>query len=437
MSQSQNIPADGKSNARKAKRVARKPWRKPRHTFWTRFGKLFLGPITRKKYHVSILHKPKDYAFQSLILYNHQTSLDQFIVGSCFPQTIYYVATEDIFSMGLVSKLLNYALRPIPISKTAMDFRAVMTCRQVAAEGGTIALAPEGNRTFDGRTCHIKPEVVKLCRLLKLPVVLLSIRGGYGVEPRWCKDYHQGRMEAVVSRVISPGEIASLSDAELYAVIRDNLFRDESGDHLCFSGEQPAEYVERLLYVCPFCGLTTFYSDKNRITCTKCNRSVIASAASGLTGDGFDLPFTGIGEWVDMQNDFVTALPPDAYTDTPAFTDSVSLLSVCLYKSKKHIMSRATLSLYSDRMTFRDDKDGTELNFPFAEVGAVAVQGRTKFGFATNDGTFQVLGTERFNAVKYMNFYYHSKGEFVNADSVPADTDSALPERRRRQFLGF
>lgn len=106
---------------------------------------------------------------------------------------VYYVASEDLFSNGFVSGLLRYAVAPIPIRKQTTDIRSVMNCIKVAKEGGTIAIAPEGNRTFSGRTEYIKPSIVGLVRVLKLPVAFIRIEGGYGVQPRWSDVVRKGK----------------------------------------------------------------------------------------------------------------------------------------------------------------------------------------------------------------------------------------------------
>ena len=85
-----------------------------------------------------------------LILYNHQTPLDLFFVGLSFPGAVYYLATEDIFSNGWTSVLLRWLTAPIPIRKEVLDIAAMRIMMQVAGEGGTIAIAPEGNRTYSG-----------------------------------------------------------------------------------------------------------------------------------------------------------------------------------------------------------------------------------------------------------------------------------------------
>ena len=43
---------------------------------------------------------------QYLILSNHQTGFDQFYPSAAFRRPIYYVASEDIFSMGFLSQII-------------------------------------------------------------------------------------------------------------------------------------------------------------------------------------------------------------------------------------------------------------------------------------------------------------------------------------------
>ena len=88
--------------------------------------------------------------------------------------TVYYMATEDIFSNGWISKVIKYLVAPIPIKKQTTDISAVMTCIRLAREGGTIALAPEGNRTYHGRTLYMKPGIASLVKKLGLPLVHLD-----------------------------------------------------------------------------------------------------------------------------------------------------------------------------------------------------------------------------------------------------------------------
>ena len=135
---------------------------------------------------------------------NHQTAFDQFFIGMAFDEPVYYIATEDIFSLGWISRLLDFLVASIPIKKQTTDLKAIKSCVKVAKEGGSIALFPEGNRTFHGKTLYFKSSIVKLIRLTKLPVAIMRVEGGFGVQPRWSDVVRKGSMHAYPARIIEP-----------------------------------------------------------------------------------------------------------------------------------------------------------------------------------------------------------------------------------------
>ena len=120
----------------------------------------------------------------------------------------------SLFSMGWVSGLIRWLVAPIPIRKQTTDISAVMTCIKVAREGGTVCLAPEGHRTFHGKTVYMKPGIASLTKKLGLPLALFRIEGGYGVQPRWSDVVRNGKMHAYISRVVEPEEYKAMTDGE-------------------------------------------------------------------------------------------------------------------------------------------------------------------------------------------------------------------------------
>ena len=149
-----------------------------------RVRKIFAFPIwalTHLRYPVKIEKAPDD--SQALILFNHQTALDQFLVGLAFPQPVYYVASEDLFSIGPLARAMEYLVAPIPIKKQSTDIRAVKTCLRVAKEGGSIAIAPEGNRTYSGRLCYMNPAIGSLAKKLRLRCCSFASRAATASTP--------------------------------------------------------------------------------------------------------------------------------------------------------------------------------------------------------------------------------------------------------------
>lgn len=381
---------------------------KYRHRIVRNIAYAVMYPYTRLKYNIKVERFKEQGDRPYLILMNHQTAFDQFFVGMGFRGPVYYVASEDLFSNGWISTLLRWLVAPIPIKKQTSDVSAVKTCIRVAKEGGTIAIAPEGNRTYSGRTGYMNPAIASLAKMIKLPIALYRIEGGYGVHPRWSDVVRRGKMRAYVSRVIEPEEYAAMSKTALFSLIESGLAVDESTADGVFESDHRAEYLERAMYVCPWCGLSEFESHGNEIECLRCHRKINYGADKRLTGVGFDFPFEFVAGWYDYQEDFVRALDLDKHLSEPMYRDSARLSEVILYKRKQPLREEASISLYGDRIVIDETREDA-LTLPFSELEALSVLGRNKLNIYHGEKLYQLKGGKRFNALKYVNIYYRHK----------------------------
>ena len=386
----------------------KKKWLKFRHRVITELARAILGPITRRRYNIEIEKFCEQGDRQYFVMMNHQTAFDQFFVGLAFKGPVYYIASEDLFSNGFVSRLIKYAVAPIPIKKQRTDVGAVMNCIRVAREGGTIAISPEGNRTYSGKTEYINPAIAPLVKKLKLPIALFKIEGGYGTHPRWSDTVRNGKMRAGVSRVIEPEEYKNLSDDELYQIICDGLYVNEAVADASFEGEHLAEYLERAVYVCPECGLSEFESHDDVIECKKCGSAVRYLPDKRLEGINCEWPFEFINDWYDYQCDYVNRMDTRDYCATPLYTDRVSLSDVEVYKSKTVLREDCELALYGDKLVIDSGKSHA-LVLPFDEIVAISVLGRNKLNVYHGERLYQIKSDKRFNALKYVNIFYRSK----------------------------
>lgn len=386
----------------------KKPWMRPRHRIVRNIAYAVLYDYTKHRYGIDIERFAAQGERSYLILMNHQTAFDQFFVGMAFKGPVYYVASEDLFSNGFISSLLRWAVAPIPIKKQTSDISAVKNCIRVAKEGGTIAIAPEGNRTYSGRTGYMNPAIAALAKLIKLPIACLRIEGGYGVHPRWSDSVRRGHMRARVSRVIEPEEFKDLSKRELLELIERELYVDEGVADAKFLSDIRAEYLERAMYVCPYCGLSEFESHGNVIECKKCRRRIEYGEDKRLAGVGFDFPFEFVAGWYDCQEDFINRLDLGQYLDKPMYRDTAALYEVIVYKRKKRLRKFSELSLYGDRIVV-DEGCENQLTLPFAEITGISVLGRNKLNVYLGEQLYQFKSGKRFNALKYVNIYYHSK----------------------------
>lgn len=390
------------------KKKKQKKWILTRHKVIRNLAYGIVGTYTAWKYGVTVEKFKESADRPCLVLFNHQTGFDQFMVGMAFDRPVYYVASEDLFSNGLISKLLRWAVAPIPIKKQTTDLNAVMNCIRVAREGGTIAIAPEGNRTFSGETGYMSDAIAPLAKKLKLPIALYRLEGGYGVQPRWSDVVRKGKMRGYVSKVIEPEEYATLSNEELFCLIREELYVDESVADACFRSNKRAEYLERAMYVCPFCGLTTYESHGNEITCKCCGRTVSYGEDKSLKGLGFEFPFPFVKQWYQHQEAVVNGLDVLAYSDKPLYEERANVSEVIVYRHKKPLYKHAALQLFGDKLILTPE-GGEEWVLPFCEVSAVTILGKNKLNVYHDKHVYQLKGDRRFNGLKYVNIFHRYK----------------------------
>lgn len=382
-------------------------WIKPRHKVVWKVFYPAVWLLTWIKYKPKLEYFKNAKKGQYLILMNHQTPYDQFFVSLSFASPIYFVATEDIFSLGFLSKLLSYLVAPIPIRKFTTDIKAVKNCLQVVKEGGTICIAPEGNTTYSGYTGYMKPAIISLAKKFKLPIAIYRIEGGYGKHPRWSSVIRKGPVRAGVTEVISPEEYLKWSDEEFLDVIKTKLYVNECKEDNNYKHRNLAEYMERAVYVCPDCGLSEFRSEGCEMTCGKCSKTIVYKPDKSIEGKGFVFPFKYVSEWYDYQTEFVSKLDYEDFIEQPAYTENVDVSHVIVYQRKETIMEGAKFSLFGDRYELTSGDETRVLNFD--DFDGCAVLGRNKLSFSVKGYVYQIVGNERFNALKYMNFYYHYK----------------------------
>lgn len=383
----------------------KKKWRRPRHTLVRNVLFPTLGTYARIKYGAKIKKFEEQGKRPYLVLFNHQTAFDQFFVGMAFRGPIYYLASEDIFSKGFTSSLIRYLVAPIPIKKQTTDVKAIMNCLRVAKEGGTIAIAPEGNRTYSGKTTEMLTSIAPLARKMGMPIALYRLEGGYGVHPRWSDVVRRGKMVGYVSRVIEPEEYATMTDDELFALIEKELYVDESVADAKFCHKKRAEYLERALYVCPKCGLSTLKSHRDKLCCTQCGLTVSYTEEKQFEGVGCEAPFANVAAWYDYQTDFVRGIDLTAHLEKPMYTDAARLSLVIPYKNKKKLEKDADVMLYGDRIEIRTRRGLHE--FSFDSASAVTVLGKNKLNIYADGNIYQLKGDKRFNALKYVHIFHH------------------------------
>ena len=376
-----------KDNKKKPEHHVRKRHRV--YFFLLRFVGFAMSLMYGCRYRIFRLKRGQNY----FILANHQTLLDPAFLAMSFRAPVYFVAGETLFNDSLPSRLLRHCFAPIKKRKGEADVSCIRTMVRVAREGGNVALFPEGNRTWADFPFYIDKAICSLIRLLKLPVLLYHFEGGYGVDPRWGKSRRKGRFSAYVYKELSTEEIAAMSDEDLYRIVIDALTVSDGESGEAYRSPARAEYLERLLFVCPKCGaVCSLRSEGEAIACSECGLSVRYGEDLSLSSDCADFRFSALKEWYAYQLDYIRDMHPEKGAVIYRDGDAV------LYDKtgeKRIRIAEGDCVLTSESLSVGD------FLLPLEEICSVSVVGGRKLVFHTRERFFILTGDARFNAIKY------------------------------------
>ena len=350
-----------------------------------------------KKYGYKAENYKLDRKQNYLIICNHSCSLDPFMLGKSFFRPIYFVASDDLLKNGFISKIMKHTVAPIPIRKGTMDISSIRNCISIAKEGGTIGIFPEGNRTYSGEISYLGINLVKFIRKLDLPLIIYHIDGGYGLDPRWGKKSRRGKgSRGYVQRVLSKEELCSLKDEELLKIINTNLSQEISPS-LRFKSKEKAEYLERVLFVCPKChALETLVSEKNAIRCKCCSLEATYEEDLSFSSNEPSFKFKKVSEWMNYQKEYLKDLAIEE-NKVLLGDEKVTLIS-CLEGKEKEVELVGKLQMNSKSFIIKGEK---EIQFFFKDIKQVENQGKHKLLFYIGKDYYEFKGGERFSSYKY------------------------------------
>ena len=100
-----------------------------------------------------------------LLVPNHTNAWDPLLVSTSLKEKqVYYVASEHLFRLGFVSKIIDWAVAPIPRRKASVGTDTVKACLRHLKQGHSICLFAEGEQCWDGITGPVFPATGKLAR---------------------------------------------------------------------------------------------------------------------------------------------------------------------------------------------------------------------------------------------------------------------------------
>ena len=373
---------------------------KRRHQFMVSFfrfgGKIYL----RLKYHFHCkknkLEKNKPY----LILSNHTSNADPALLQLAFNRSIHYIAHYELIT-SRIGKFLDWAFGIIPTMKGKADLHTIREAMKVAKQNGVIGLYPSGDCTFSGIESPIDKSVVKFVRLLGVDTILYRTFGLYGVDPRFGAKNRRGKATGDIVRVLTPDEVKNLSDDELYDIILNaisvNHYEMLEGE--LYKSNKKAEYLERVLFMCPDCGSTNqMESHGNDLVCRKCGYKVSYKEDLHLELKQGKKELTTTLDWINYEKEELKNISKEGII----FSDDVKKVkveSISERKEKKYkkghieLLKDKIIVKYADRIIECDLMKDTMI-----------YHGKKRLVIYHDELVYNLVGYDRFCGIKYM--YY-------------------------------
>ncbi|MBQ3107854.1 MAG: 1-acyl-sn-glycerol-3-phosphate acyltransferase [Firmicutes bacterium] len=313
-----------------------------------------------------------------LVLANHVTDFDPFMVACSFPQQMYFLASEHVYRMGFLSKIIGWLLAPISRVKGTSDATAVLQMMRALRKGHNVCFFPEGSRTFSGETIAIHPTTAKMVQKAGVTLVTCRIRGGYLTSPRWAKTLRRGKCRSEFVAVYTPEDLRAMTtDQVAERISRDlyvNAFEDQKAAPVAYHKGRRTEGLEEALHTCPVCKETgTLRGTKDHFRCS-CGLDVKLDSTGFFhkgAEDSPELPFNTVLAWDRWQTEYLKSLLPGS-PDAPFFADDdFRLDSIDGDHSMTHCET-GLLALYPDRLTL-----GSR-TFPLADLQELAIIHRKK-----------------------------------------------------------
>lgn len=287
------------------------------------FVKLYLESL----FNIEVINNPlKEENGAYILLGNHVTAHDPVIINCYTKKYVRFIAGDINYDTPWKKFFLDI-LGSIPISKNNADRKAVKQLLNFIKGGHPVGLYPEGGRNWSGETEKIIYSTAKLLKLAKAPVYVSTFKGGYLSKARWSQYYKKGKLIIEIKKSINKIEIKSMNVDEIYERIKSDLYHNDYDwqrkNMIPFKGDNKAEHIERVLYLCPTCGnYDTIYSEGNMFYCKSCNSKSIINEYGFIEGD---FQYDNVTDWYNWQN---KELDVYVFDDTKALETNLIKLQV-------------------------------------------------------------------------------------------------------------
>ncbi len=294
--------------------------------------------------------KPEHKTF--ILISNHTEALDPGYEMAALKRYIRYVSSDHVLRMKIGWVFTKIGGVIIKHRDKPSEFINEDIKRNLRA-GIPVGLHAEGAMTTNGQTGFISEHTGQLVKDAGVALVTYKFVGGYLRKPRWANTARKGPIVGHFVREYSPEELKSLSAEEITGIIRRdtyvNAYEEQRKDPKDYSGENLAECVERVLYVCPECKkVGTMHSSGNLLKCD-CGYEAEMKSDGFFHNCGKGLHFDNVLDWDLWQRDVWKNMLLTAKAGELILSEEGQIVKTVDGESEEILTEDGTLNLYKDK----------------------------------------------------------------------------------------
>jgi len=157
----------------------------------------------------------------ALLVSNHLSHLDVFVLGLTLSRPLNYVARSSLFFPPL--GFLIRSVGGFPIQREGIGTQGLKETLRRLRAGGIVALFPEGTRTRDGALGPLKQGIAVLASRAGVPIVPAAIAGSFEAWPRSQILPRPHPIRVHFGKPIEPSVMAGRDPESLTCLIREGI----------------------------------------------------------------------------------------------------------------------------------------------------------------------------------------------------------------------
>lgn len=376
---------------------------------------------------MGILHKP---AFKKLnitteyytpkhdtyiVISNHTDALDPGILMCGFNNSyIRFVASDHVTRSGLLGWVIKNLGGVIVKRRSNPPEVLINDILDTVKADIPVGIFAEGSTSFNGETGYISPNTGKMVKDSGVALITYRLTGGYLRSSRWTKKTKVGPVHGRVVNEYSPEEIAKMSVDEVNEIIRRdtyvNAFEEQRKNPKTYTGEDLAEYLERILFVCPHCkSMGNLHSKGDNFKCDACGYNVNYGTDAFFHSDDNEVVFDNVLDWDKWQREIWKAHVLSKGDGELIFEDKGQIVREIQEDKKIPVADNASVKLYKDRFVITLD-DGKEVEMFIENITRVWVAAWDSFIVVDDKHYFDISTHIPRAAIKYVAAWRYLRG---------------------------